>query len=123
MYDINQSDVSINENSTANLFTDEATTAQGPTDDNNKIKSLKACTMEMSMNDSGISMTTMIEHKLAKENHKKFLYARAYIQIIRYNITWNNLWSVKRWLMNTEAWWKKEGISSPWNPICSIVIW
>ena len=29
------------------------------------------------MNDTDISTTTMIEHEQAKENHKKFLYARA----------------------------------------------
>ena len=29
------------------------------------------------MNNGDISMTTMIEHEEAKENHKKFLYARA----------------------------------------------
>ena len=46
-------------------------------DDNNEIELWKACTMEMSMNNIDISMTTMIEHKQAKENHKKFLYSRA----------------------------------------------
>ena len=46
-------------------------------DDNNEIESWEVCTMEMSMNDGDISMTTMIEHEQAKENHKKFLYARA----------------------------------------------
>ena len=29
------------------------------------------------MNNGDISLTTMIEHEQAKENHKKFLYARA----------------------------------------------
>ena len=77
MYDINQSNVSINQNSTENLLNDEATTVQGPTDDKKKMESWKACTMEMLMNDSEISMTTMIEHEQAKENHKKYLYARA----------------------------------------------
>ena len=76
-YNISQSDVSLNENSTANLFNDEATTVQGPTDDNKNIESQKACTMEMLMNDSNILMTIMIEREQAKENHKKFLYARA----------------------------------------------
>ena len=29
------------------------------------------------VNDGDISITTMIEHEQAKENHKKFMYARA----------------------------------------------
>ena len=77
VYDISHSDVSINENSTANLFIDKATTVQGPMRNNKKIESQKACTMEMMMNNGNILMTTMIEHEQAKENHKKFLYARA----------------------------------------------
>ena len=77
MFDVSQSDVSINENTTVNLFNKEGTTVQGPTDDKNKTDSQKACTMEMSMNDSDIPMTTMVEYEQAKENHKKFLYARA----------------------------------------------
>ena len=76
MYDISQSDVSINENTTVNLFNDEGTNVQGPTDDNNEIELQEACTMEMTMNDGDILMTTMIEHEQAKENHKKFLYAQ-----------------------------------------------
>ena len=38
-HDICQSDASINENSTANLFNDEAITVQGQTNNNNKIES------------------------------------------------------------------------------------
>ena len=77
MYNINQSDVSINESSTVNLFNNKASTAQDPTDDNDKNELQKACTMEMVMNDGNILTTTMIEHEQAKENHKKFLYASA----------------------------------------------
>ena len=77
MYNISQSNVSLNGNSTENLFNDEATTVLGPTDDNKKTELQQACTMKMSMNNGDISMTTMIEHEQAKENHKKFLYARA----------------------------------------------
>ena len=44
---------------------------------NKKMESQKACTMGMLMNDGDISMTTTIEQEQAKENHKKFLYARA----------------------------------------------
>ena len=77
MYNKSQSDVSLNENSTENVFNDKATTAQGPMDDNKKIKLQKECTMETLMNDGDITMTTMIEHEKAKENCKKFLYARA----------------------------------------------
>ena len=77
MYNRSQSNVSLNENSTDNLFNDETTSVQGPMDDNKKIELQKACTMEMLMNDVNISMTTMIEHEQAKENHKKFLFAWA----------------------------------------------
>ena len=77
VYDVSQSDVSINENTTVNLFNDKGTTVQGPTDDNNEIELQKACTMEMVMNDSDILTTTMTEHEQAKENHTKFLYVRA----------------------------------------------
>ena len=72
MYDISQSNVSINKNSTVNLFNNEATTVQGPMNDNNKIDSQKAHTMEMSLNDSDILTTTMIEHEQAEDNHETF---------------------------------------------------
>ena len=51
-------------------------------DGSNKIESWKVCTMEMSMNDGDISTTTMIELKQAKENQKKFLYARTITSLI-----------------------------------------
>ena len=63
VYDLSQSDVSINENTTVNSFNNEGTTVQCPMDDNNEIELQKACTMEMSMNDGNISMTAMIEHE------------------------------------------------------------
>ena len=39
VHDISQNDASINENSTENLFNDEAITVQGQTNNNNKIES------------------------------------------------------------------------------------
>ena len=77
VHDVSQSDVSINENTTVNSFNNEVTTVQGPMDDNNEIKSQKACTVEMLMNNSNILTLMMIEHKQAKKDYKKFLYARA----------------------------------------------
>ena len=47
VYNVSQSNVSINENTTVNSFDSKVTTVQGPMDDNNEIKSWKACTMEM----------------------------------------------------------------------------
>ena len=55
----------------------EVATIQGPMGDSNEIKSQKACTMEMLMNDGDILMTIMIELKLANEDYKKLLYTRA----------------------------------------------
>ena len=75
--DIGQSDVSLNETSAKPLSNDEATTVQGPMNNNKKMESQKVCTMGMLMNNSDISTTTMIEQEQAKESHKKFLYARA----------------------------------------------
>ena len=69
-------------------------------DDNNEIKSQKACTMEMAMNDGDISMTMRIEHDQAKQDYKKFLYAT---QVMQYNTTYSRLFSIKRCLTNTEA--------------------
>ena len=77
VYDVSQSDISINENTTVNSFSNEVTTIQGPTSDNNEIKSWKAWTMEMPMNDGDILTTVMTELKQAREDYKKFLYARA----------------------------------------------
>ena len=45
--------------------------------DDNKIESWKAWTIEMLMNNGDISMTKMNGLEQAKEDHKKFLYARA----------------------------------------------
>ena len=42
VYDVNQSDISINENTTVNSFNNEVKTVQGPTGDNNEIKLWKA---------------------------------------------------------------------------------
>ena len=77
VYDVSQSNVSINENTTVNSFVNEVKTVQGPMGDNNKIKSQKACTMEMLMSNGDILITMMIELKQAREDYKNFLYARA----------------------------------------------
>ena len=110
MYNISQSNVSINENTTVKLFNDERTTVQGPTDDNNKTELQKACTIEMSMNNGDILTVTMIELEQERRTTRSSYIPGPYIQVIQYNTTCNKFWSVKRWLMNTEAWWKKEGI-------------
>ena len=60
VYDISQSDISLNENNTANLPNEETMTKQGPTNFKVKIESQKACTMGMPMNDGEISTTTTI---------------------------------------------------------------
>ena len=82
VYDVSQSDVSINKHTAVNSLNNKVTTVQGPTDDENEIKSWKACTMEISMNNGNISATTMIEHKLEKESPKKFLYAGPLTQVM-----------------------------------------
>ena len=58
VYDVSQSDISINENTTVNSFNNEVKTVQGPTGDNNEIKLWKAWTMEMPMNNGYISTIT-----------------------------------------------------------------
>ena len=77
VHDISQSDISLNENGTRNSFNNEVTTVQGPMGDDNKIESWKAWTMEMPMNDGNILTTTMNGVEQAREDYKKFLYARA----------------------------------------------
>ena len=54
-----------------------ATVVQGPTGDDDRNKSQKAWMMEMLMNDSDISMTTMNGLEQVSGDYKKFLYARA----------------------------------------------
>ena len=123
MYDISQSNVSLNENSAENLFSDEATTIQGPMDDNKKIESQKACTMEMLMNDSDILMTTMIEHEQAKENHKKFLYAKAIHSnhTIQYHM--QHIFECPRVVDEYRSMVEEGRDLIPKNPICSKVSW
>ena len=77
IHDVSQSDVSLNENATRNTFNNKVTTVQCPMGDDNKIKSWKVWTMEMMTNDSDILTTLMNGLKQAREDHKKFLYARA----------------------------------------------
>ena len=76
-HDVSQSDVSLNENHTRNTFNKKATIVQGPMGDGDKIELEKAWTMEMLMNDSDISMTTMTGLEQSNGDYKKFLYARA----------------------------------------------
>ena len=78
IHDVSQSDISLNENPTPtrNTFNNEATIGQGPTGDDDEIKSQKAWMMEMPMNDSDISTTKMKGLEQANRDYKKFLYAR-----------------------------------------------
>ena len=77
VYDISQSDVSINENIAVNSFNNEVTTVQAPMGDSNKIESWKAWAMEMLTKNGNISMTAMTELQQAREDYTKILYARA----------------------------------------------
>ena len=77
IYDVSQSDISLNENPTENTFTNAATVVQGPTGDDDEKESWKAWTMEMLMSDGDISMTMMNGPEQMSEDYKKFLYARA----------------------------------------------
>ena len=54
-----------------------ATVVQGPTGDDDRNKSKKAWMMDMQMNDSVISMTTMNGLEQVSGDNQKFLYARA----------------------------------------------
>ena len=76
VHDVSQSDVSLNENPTGNTFNNEATVAQGPTSDEDEIKSWKAWMMEMVTNDGDISTTMTNGSEQASGDYKKFLYAR-----------------------------------------------
>ena len=69
VHDVSQSDISINENTTGNSFNNEVATV--------KIELQKAWTMEMLTNDGNILTTMMNGLKQAREDYKKFLYARA----------------------------------------------
>ena len=77
IHDVSQSDMLLNENPTGNSFNNKVTTVQGPMGDDDEIELWKAWTMEMPINDSNISTTTMNGLEQAKEDHRKFLYARA----------------------------------------------
>ena len=72
-----QSDTPISENHTVKSINKSTMVAQGPMDDDDENKLCKACTMEMLMNDSDISMSMMNEQESMSEDDKKFLYARA----------------------------------------------
>ena len=76
IHDLRQSDVLLNENPTRNTFNNDATIVQGPMGDDDEIKSWKAWTMEMPMNDGNISTTMMSGLEQANRDYKKFLYAR-----------------------------------------------
>ena len=75
IHDISQSDISLNENPTRNTFNNEATVVQGPTGDDDELKSQKAWMMEMPMNDGDISTTRMNGLEQVSRDYKKFLYA------------------------------------------------
>ena len=59
IYDVSQSDGSLNENPTGSTFNNEAAVVQGPTGDDDENKLWKAWMMEMLINDGDISTTTM----------------------------------------------------------------
>ena len=75
--DCNQSDASINKLSTVNSINESMLEVQGPTDDNSKIESRKAWTMEMLMDGGDISANTTNEEVSMSDNERMFLYARA----------------------------------------------
>ena len=77
VYDVSKSDISINENTKANSFSNEATTIQGPMGDNNEIQLQKARTMEMLTNDCDILTARIIQIEISREDCKKFLYVMA----------------------------------------------
>ena len=76
-HDISQSDILLNENTTRNTFNNEVTTVQDPSYDDNEIELQEAWTMEMQKNNSDILIPMMNGLKQAREDHNKFLYARA----------------------------------------------
>ena len=51
--------------------------AQGPTEDDNKNESRKACTIEMLMNEFDNSTNMTSEEESMSDNERMFLYARA----------------------------------------------
>ena len=77
IHNISQSDVLLNKNPTRNTFNNEGTIVQGAMGDDDKIKSRKVWMMEMLMNNSNISTTTISGSEQANRDYKKFLYARA----------------------------------------------
>ena len=77
VHDVSQSDVSLNENATRNSFNNEVTTVQGPMGDDNEIELWKVWTMKILMNDGDLLMTMTNGLEQAREDYKKFMYARA----------------------------------------------
>ena len=77
VHDVSQSDVSIHEHTTGNLFNNEVTTVQGPMGDDSKIESWKAWNMKILMNDGNILTTMTNGLEQAIEDYKMFLYTRA----------------------------------------------
>ena len=88
VHDVSQSDVSLNENPTGNTFNNEVTVVQGPTGDDDEIKTWKAWMMEMLTHDGNISTTMMNGLEQVSEDYKKFLYARVThsIHVIQYHM-------------------------------------
>ena len=67
----------ISDAGTENSINETIPETKGPTEDNNKIESRKAWTMEMLMNDFDKSTNTASEEESMSDNEKMFLYARA----------------------------------------------
>ena len=77
IHDTSQSDVSLNENPTGNIFNNEGTVVEVPAGDDDKNELWKAWMMSMLMNDGDISLTMTNGLEQASEDYKRFLYARA----------------------------------------------
>ena len=75
--DCNQSDALMNKLSTVNSINESMSEVQGPTDDNSKIESRKAWTMEMLMDGGNISANVTNEEVSMSDNERMFLYVRA----------------------------------------------
>ena len=74
--DNNQCETLINGKSTENTFNELTPVAQGPTEDDNKIESQKAWTMEMLMNGGDNSANMTNEEESMSDDERIFLYAR-----------------------------------------------
>ena len=71
-----QCDTMISDAGTENSINETIPETKGPTEDNNKNKSRKACPIEMLMNGFNNSTNTASEEESMSDNEKMFLYAR-----------------------------------------------